>query len=311
MLLRLRWGLPCCLALVGATLVYPVPAQGLGIRTNAPETVDIRGPQVLPYHVTFSAGAFEERFRVIVSPPGSIDGGYTMQIAGVPTVTGGGVDLQLSSPGPPYFGCSRIPGQQGHGYTSSSVTANVDIAPGNSVTMTFPFRTADLPIRESDSLAPSMEFALAAGETAPPLGPMAWPSPVKVGPLGVSFALRTKPGGPASVLSTSSPPPFPNATLHQTPAKRIRRGVPIDIFGKTMPALNRQKIDLIYTGPRQLQPKRLARVKTDAKGRFRLLDWTPKRPGAYEISARYQSRLPEIRSDYAACSKQLEIVRAK
>jgi hypothetical protein len=308
----MRRGLLGSLALVGATMLWPVSAEGLGIRATPPPSVDTRGPLVIPYTVTFTAGAIEERFEVVVTPPRSIDGGYTMQSVGAPTTVGdGGVDLYLSSPGPPYLGCSRVPGQQGHGYTFSSVTADVGLPPGGQVTITFPFRTGGVPIRLGDSLSPSMLFSHWSGEgTPPPLGPTFWPAPARSGPVGVSFSLRTKPGGPASALSAPSPPPFSDTTVHQNPAKRVRRGVPIDIFGKTLPALSRQKIDLIYTGPRNPQPKRLGRVMTDTKGRFRLLDWRPKVLGSYEISAMYESRRPDIRSDYAGCSKAI-LVRAK
>jgi hypothetical protein len=302
-----------CLALAVAFLTWPVSAHGLGIEATAPATVDTGGPHVVSYPVTFSAGATEESFEVVFSPPPSIDGGYTMQLVGSPEITGDGlVNLYLSAPGPPYFGCSTIPGQQGHGYTVSSVRADVGLAPGDRVTITLPFRTGDLPIRPGDSLSPSMLFPHWTGDgPPPPFGPTFWPAPGRSGPAGVSFSLSTKPGGPASVLSDPTPPPFSEQTLHQTPAKRIRRGVPIDIFGNTSPALSRQKVDLIYTGPRHRNPKRLARVRTDTNGRFRLLDWTPKRVGAYEISATYTSRLPEIRFDYAACSKLINLVRAK
>jgi hypothetical protein len=308
----MRRGLLGCLALVIAVLAWPVSARGVGIEAIPPPVVDTSGPNVVSYSVTFSAGASEEEFRLEVSPPKSIDGGYTMHLVGSPEVTGdGGANIFLSSPGPPFFGCSRIPGQLGHGYNPTSVTAEVGLAPGDRITFTFQFRTGDLPLRPGDSLSPTMLIPSHRGDSPPPLGPIPWPEPARSGPSGVSFSMRTKPGGPASVLSDPTPPPFSEVTLHQTPAKRIRRGAPIDIFGKTTPALIRQKIDLIYTGPRHSEPKRLARVKSDTKGRFRLLDWNPKRPGGYQISAVYNSRLPEIRSDYAGCSKALLVTRPK
>jgi hypothetical protein len=309
---RARRALLGCLALVIAVLASPVQAHALGIEAIPPPVVDTGGPNVVAYRVTFSAGATEERFRLEVSPPRSIDGGYTMQLVGSPEITGeGGANVYLSSPGPPYFGCSSIPGQQGHGYTATNVSADVGVAPGGHLTFTFQFRTGDLPLRPGDSLSPRMLIPFHVGETPPPFGPIAWPEPARSGPVGVSFSLHTKPGGAAAVLSDPSPPPFLEVTLQKIRAKRIRRGVPIDIVGNTTPALSRQKIDLIYTGPRHLQPKRLARVRTDAKGRFRLFDWKPKRPGGYEISAVYTSQLPEIRSDYAACSKSLLVGRPK
>jgi hypothetical protein len=235
-----------------------------------------------------------------------------MQLVGSPEVSGdGGADIYLSAPGPPYFGCSRIPGQQGHGYTATGVAADVGVAPGGRLTFTFQFRTGDLPLRPGDSLSPTMLIPFHAGETPPPLGPIPWPDPARSGPPGVSFSLHMKPGGPAAYLSGPSAPPFSETTLLQNASKRIKHGRPIDVFGKTSPALPRQKIDLIYTGPRHSEPKKLARVKTDGQGRFRLLDWKPKRLGPYEISATYTSRLPEIRSDYAACSKLIHLVRAK
>jgi hypothetical protein len=302
----MRRGLHGCLALTAA-LLWPVSAEALGIQATPPPVVDISGPHVVPYRVSFSAGAFEERFHLDVTPPRSIDGGYTMQLVGSPEVTGeGGANIFLSAPRPPYFGCSQIPGQQGHGYTGSGVAADVDLGPGDSISFAFQFRTGDLPLRPRDSLSPRMVIPFYVGETPPPFGPIAWPEPARSGPVGVSFSLSTKPGGPASHLSTPLPPPFSGDSLVQTPIRRVKRGVPIDIFGKTVPALSRQKVDLIFTGPRNRDPKKLARVRTDAKGRFRLHDWKPK-PGSYEISATYTSRLPGIRSDYAGCSKLLQV----
>ena len=306
----MRRGLLGCLALAIVCLTWPVSAQGLGIEAIPPPVVDTGGPNVASYRVTFSAGAFEERFRLEVTPPRSIDGGSTMQFVGSPEVTGdGGADIFLSAPGPPFFGCSRTPGQQGHGYNASGVAADVGLPPGGHLTFTFQFRTGDLPVRPGDSLSPSMFIPSHVGETPPPFGPIPWPEPARSGPVGVSFSLSTKPGGPAAHLSDPPRSPFSQPTLGQNLPKRIKRGVPIQIFGRTSPALSRQKIDLIYTGPRNRYPKRLARVRTDTSGRFRLRDWKPKRPGGYEISATYASQLPGVRSDYAACSKLIQVDR--
>jgi hypothetical protein len=310
-ILRTKNALVGSLALIGGILLAPGSANGLGIQASSPPVIDTGGPQVATYSATFTAGATEERFRVVVSPPSAIEGTYTMETVGTPTVVGsGGFSIYLSSPGPPSWTCSRIPGYERYGYPSSSVTADVELAAGGQITLGFPFKTGDLPLRPGDSLSPSMSFPSAVGEGVP-FGPTFWPAPPRSGPSGVTFDLRTKPGGPASHFSDPTPPPFSQVNLVQNQPARIARGKPITVLGKTMPPLIRQKVDLIYTGPRRKQVATLDRVRTDWQGRFRLPGWRPKRLGLYEISAIYHSRLPDIRSDYAACSKLIWLVRAK
>jgi hypothetical protein len=301
----------CCLiALVGA-LVMAQRAQGFdGIRLSGPPTMSLGSPQLLTYRATFTGGGFPQSFSAAVSAPGIPEGGSSMLLTAPPTVTGSG--NATTEPVVQVSGgraCSSIPGQEHHSYLSSGTSFRVELGPSDAVTLEFIFRTGDFPIRPADGFAPSLGISSALiqdGDGAPPRG-LGFPAPAPTGPQGVDIKLRTRPGGPAAVPDEG----FGAASTaldHAGPA-RIAKGRPITILGSTHPRLARQKIRLIYTGPgRPGVVRTLAHVRTDKKGKFRLSDWTPRRLGSYEVSAIYRSRLSSRLSDFAGCSKLIELV---
>jgi hypothetical protein len=298
---------------LGALILAPASAAGFTVQPSSPASVEIGAPNVVTYRLAFVGGPGGDQFQVAVSPPKLPEGGTAMGLVGQARASGSGAAVKVNPvitfeypPG----ACASVPGYALRGYGGRRATADVTLAPGGQLTLEYDYEIGRYPIRPGDSLAPRITFPGGIISDSPPPIFVDFPEPSRVGASGVDIGLSTNPGGSSSV-EIAPPFPFPGNPVAQAPAATVRRGKPIDVFGATNPPIHAQRIDLLYTGPRNENPRLLARVKTNDRGRFAFRDWKPKRTGLYNVTAAYPSQQPDLRSDSAACSKALQIAPRK
>jgi hypothetical protein len=121
------------------------------------------------------------------------------------------------------------------------------------------------------------------------------PAPRLRGPTGVRLTVRTRPRTPL---------------FNPRRAPRVEPGRAIRIFGTTDPVLRREAISLrVLVHGADREPRRLARVRTDRRGRFRHV-WRPRRAGIHELFAYYEPQRRGVTAD-RTCPRFLRVGRGR
>lgn len=269
--------------------------------TRAPAAVDPASARPLRYVVTFTTGARTERFHLDATTPP-----FSAAEPGSPLVA----PAQLTSAaiaGPAQAGSTRRAAETiacsavadvHHG--AEPVRLGVDVAapPHTTSTFTIDFTAFahDRPFHATD-VRPT--FRVSGALVSPADGPPTIRGvhrlrpgrrPRVLGPSGEQIVLRTRP----ATGGLGVPPP------HYRPGRAIR------FAGSTDPPLRHALIELRVHGPATgvHPPSRVARVRTDGRGRFR---WTfaPRRRGAYELLA-LSPRAHGVTAD-RACPRTWEV----
>ena len=280
------------LVLLGVVCLLALPCKALGfaaISTTGPSTVILGTPQVLPFRVTFTSSGFSEKFQATVFVNGDRGGTAAIRLARTPQVIGPGT-IEASGGGQPFIslgGGARCPTDGGgsRGYRPTSTSVEIDLAPFSAITLEYQVRTGEFPLHTGQSLSPQMSFPSALiqdGDSLPPRF-VDFPAPAPVGPIGVTFSLRTK------------------------PVRHFRAGSPIRIFGRTTPPLIKRRVGVIALYPGGGMRTVLGRPRTDRKGRFRLDGWRPPKHGTYYLGVRYRATEGSRQSDFLPCMKQIEV----
>lgn len=296
------------LGVTAAALPVSAPAASAGqvgeLRvaiTGAPRVFDYRRTVEMAYRLTFATGDREERFRVAVNPPRFDDGGS-------PFLAPEGLQLALEGParaGIQRTGFARVACSSynvSHGADPTNFSLDV-AAPANTtstLTARFGVSRRDAPFPDLD-VRPT--FRIDGQLVAPQLdGPATLPGalvlrpsrPQILAPSGVHITMRTRPRT-RRFLARKLP--------------TYRPGRLVRIFGRTDPILRRQVIELRVLRAGFAKPRPLARVLTDARGRFKFR-WRPRRLGVHQLFAFYRRQQRGVTSD-RACPQVLRIARGR
>lgn len=211
-------------------------------------------------------------------------------MAGPGTFLGGGGAI------PSIIACSTVGGN--HGSFDGSFFGSFEIPANTATSFTMKFATGDPPW-PGDSLAPT--FVLGRDVQSPSLPaaievPTA--EPIRQGPSGVQIAFATRPATPV---------------LARAPQTTFKAGKRVKLFGSTNPVVRDQKLRIftvVFTKNQKGRPKpvTLAKVRTDANGRFAYTDWRPDKPGFYEVGVTYRSQRAFLTDDFA-CSHSFELTK--
>jgi hypothetical protein len=291
-------------ATVGLAQSVEVPDHGAidGVRatiSKAPLVFDYRRTEVMRYQLTFSTGAEQERFAIVVEPP---------RFPGEGSPFLGPQDLLLRLSGPATLG-------QGENVFGSLACSTYDVIHG-----------ADLITLAHDVNAPASSTSTVnvsfqvAHRDAPFVGQAVRPlfritprlSSRDDGPPTISRTLTLAPASPklrgrtgVRIVLASSPPTVSrgNGRLPSYPAGQVLR-----VTGATRPRLRRQIIELRALDSRtRPTPTRIARVRTDARGRFHYR-WSPDGRGKHQLFAFYRRQQKGVTSD-RACPLALRLRR--
>jgi hypothetical protein len=295
------------LAVTGATLAIGAQPAVADVALRASVSpASVRFPAQIDYTLTMvNNGDMQERFSVaLVSPtyhasaprdaiaesssireigspmldgPGSILGGYT-HVAGL------------------LANCS-LAGAGGHGYGLDGVSFDVGLPARSTSTLRATYEAGlpfwpDLDLRLRFVLRPRLTTGWRGTLTRS--REVVAPQPAITGPVAAHITFRTQPA--SGLLSDGAHPP-------------VARGQSILITGRMDPAVRGARVELRYAriGSRStvIERGRAARLRTDARGRFRGR-WTPPHAGSYELWARYESRRPDVLTD-DTCPRLLRV----
>jgi hypothetical protein len=268
--------------------------------TAAPTAFDYRHTREMRYELTFTTGAAEERFAIEVLTPRFPD------LEGSPFA--GPVEPLFPLSGPAQRGSGReitgyvacSPFNVIHGADPLGIKWDIVAPPQTTSTLRATFRIwrRDAPFPAQD-VRPT--FLITPELVAPPAGGLATiPGILKLRP-----ARRPRLRGPSGVvISMPTQPHSDDGLVGKTPI--YRPGQIFRVHGKTMPPLRRQVIELrtVTPGPPR-PPHRVARVRTDRRGRFSYR-WRPHQPGTHELFAFYRRQQRGVTND-RACPRVVAI----
>jgi len=255
-----------------------------------PAVIDTRRSQeVQEYRLVMTAGMHEARFAVHIRPPRFPDGGAALHnLRSSDVVASENVDVGLSSTSSAFVACSPEHNVI-HGEEPTVLAYDLRVPAGETglLDVTFHGVSHDAPFIGM-ALNPTFDIDRTLVSDAD--GPATIPhdvilrphAPRVIGPVGVKIALATDP-----------------AT-----APRVERFVPtykagrrFTIRGSTRPRVRHALVLLRALTPRTNRRLRtLARVRTDARGRF-FYRWRPRDRGIYELFAFYRSQQPDVTDD--------------
>ncbi|HEX7292374.1 MAG TPA: hypothetical protein VF250_14740 [Conexibacter sp.] len=238
---------------------------------TAPAVIDPRSPTTLRYELELTTGDAEERFSVFVEPPLYGDGGVGLELVGAEPV-------QLEGPAQVVGGaeifsdaaCSTSPAHDvHHGAQARRMDLRI-VAPPNTTSKlvaTFVPFARDAPFIDM-LLRPSFAFDRDRLTIAPA-------APRVRGPHGVRILLTTVPG---------------TAFFNPLRAPLVADGALVRVGGRTVPPVRGQTIRLAdLPPPRGVRLTTVARVRTDARGRFHAR-WRPHDAGVHQLFAFYRSQ---------------------
>jgi hypothetical protein len=306
---RSRLGTALAPALTGLVLALAPPSAAGDVAFRASVTpTAVSSPARLTYSLTMvNDGGTEERFSVaLVSPTyhatpartgasesGSVHRTGMPEIEGPARVLGGYVYVAGLLPS-----CS-VAGVGDHGYGLDGMSFDVGL-PARSTSVLRIAYEAGLPFWPDLDLR--LRFLLGPQLTTGEAGTLATrrkvvtPQPAIIGNVAVHLTFSTSPA--TGVGGYDAHPP-------------LELGKRLAIVGDTKPVIAGQRVELRYarvgTRANVLERGRVARPKVDARGRFRAR-WTPKRPGSYELWARYVSRQRGLLSD-DTCPRLVRVTR--
>lgn len=265
-----------------------------------PRTVDAGTKQVL-YYLDLATGPQEGAFSVRLVPPRfatkggrsegeSIDGPRKVALQGPGELGQLVQDARFSQP------CSDRDAAF-HGYATGAASVDVLLPPNSATTLAVRYLTGRrAPWVDGDYRLTFVVQPRLVGEYLVP-GPF-------FGKQASAFtAVTRRTAGPTVrgrtgahlLLSTS-----PAGTWGEAKApRRIRPGQTVRVSGRLLPAIKDRRIDLqVRAGRGRLTT--LTAVRTDARGRFSAR-WTPRRPGTYELWARYPRQPGSLAADTTSC----------
>ena len=269
-------------AIAGAQEPSPDPSFAMSVspsRARAPGTTE------LVYRLRMTTGAQAERFSVDVMPPlfrtrlGSGDNvhreGATITPDEQVSLEGPGT-LTPTGEGKALIACSPSTGLGAHGYEPRYPGFVVELPARSTSTLVARYRTAGRALWPGSDLRLTMR----AGRGTTGYGAATLDREVEVRSPRVALSGRAAPRVELWTSPQSSPGVF--AKL-----RRLAAGSPLTISGRVMPARAGRRVSLwtIRHGDDE-EPRRLATVSTDARGRLRLRTRTPQRAGSYELWAR-------------------------
>ena len=227
-----------CVALAGAALCLghaPVAAANPSVQVGlSPTSVSFPGGKTLTYTLQVTAGSQDEVFGLSATAPTFPGEGPALDQVAIPTIVNGQGGA-FSSVIADFAACSSGGGLHavgGRGYNLS-----VKVLAGQTATITWRFGTG-LPPWPGMSLAPRFDFQ-AVGE--PTLGPttltapfsVQGPAPVLTGTSGVRILLKTKPR-------------LGEIGVGADPLRRVKIGETILLTGRTIPAVRKQKMLILF-----------------------------------------------------------------
>lgn len=263
---------------------------GLKAETITP-TFSYPGVGHLSFRLRMRTGSTQEQFRLRVEPPrygrtGRPEGSPIRYepLLGRPFQSDGPGSVRLNAVSIARPLCARA--LRFHGYEPSTLFFRVDLPRESVTTLTLAYRTGEFAPWPSLSYSPRFVVDTAADDASEKSAARARGPRLSAKRTGVRIALRTTPA--------SSP-------TAEVPVRTIRRGRRVTVSGRTDPPLARGRLALKYSGPGRSDARLLARVRVDAKGRFRFVRWRPRRPGGYEVWATYRrtAAFPRVLSDYS------------
>ena len=306
---RLRPGTVLAPALAGLVLALAAqPAAGDVVFRASVTPTTVSSPAKLTYGLTMvNRGDAEERFSVaLISPTyhpspsrlgasesGSVNRTGMPEIEGPARVLGGYVYVAglLAS-------CS-VAGEGDHGYGLDGMSFDVGLPARSTSVLRVAYEAGlpfwpDLDLRLRFLLGP--QLTTGAAGTLETRRKVLTPQPAITGNVAVHLTFATSPA--TGVSGYDAHPP-------------LALGEHLAIVGAAKPAIVGQRVELRYarigTQANVLERGRAARPKVDARGRFRAR-WTPKRPGSYELWARYVSQQRGLLSD-DTCPRLVRVTR--
>ncbi len=251
----------------------------------SPSRVRMPATTQLVYRLRIRTGAQAERFSVEIEPPlfqtrlGSGDNvhreGSTItpdqkvELEGPGTLTPSGEGMAL-------IACSPSSGLAAHGYEPRYPSFVVELPANSTSTLVARYRTGEFDLWPGSDL----RLTIRAGRKTTGYGAATLSRDVQLRSPGVTLSGRPAP----RIELWTSPQSSPGVYAKLRP---LEAGAPMTISGRVVPARARRRVSLwtIRHGEGE-EPRRLATVSTDARGRLRLRTRTPERSGSYELWAR-------------------------
>ena len=243
------------------------------------------GTTDLEYRLRMQTGAEAERFSVDLAAPlfQTRLGGRTIVHREGATITPD-ADVRLEGPGKltrvgegtGLIGCSPSTGLAPHGYEPRYPAFVVELPAGSVSTLVARYRTGDFDLWPGSDLRLTMRV----GPTKRGYGASTLARTVEVRSPKVAVTGRMAPRIELWTTPASSPGVF-------TRVRQMTAGGRLDVGGRTTPARAGRRVSLwLLRHGEGEQPRRLATVATDARGRLRLRTSAPTRAGSYELWAR-------------------------
>ena len=253
--------------------------------TVSPTRVRTAAATQLVYRLRIRTGSEAERFSVDVLPPlfrtrlgaagnvrregATITPQQEVELEGPGTLTPTGEGMALT-------GCSPSTGLAAHGYEPRYPGFVVELPARSESTLVARYRTGELALWPGSDL----RLTIRAGRKTTGYGAATLDRDVEVRSPRVTVSGRTAPRVELWTSPQSSPGVY--AKL-----RRLAADSPLSVLGRVAPARRGRRVSLwmIRHGEGE-EPRRLATVSTDARGRLRLRTRTPSRAGSYELWAR-------------------------
>ncbi len=268
---------------------------------STPTSVDASTRTVVYYLQMHSTAEREERFSVRLAPPpfamiGGLDEGQSLTGPRSIALQGPGTLGQTVADGRFVVSCSERTSAY-HGYTTGASTVDVLLPAGSATTLAVRYATGrrapwvDSDFRLTFSARPKLvgtyeaDSPFALGPTLTQTTTLITAGPVVRGRTGAHLILNTNPS------ATRGPT--------QTP-RSVRRGEPITIRGRMLPARGRRRVVLQWARHGGAL-RTLATVRTDARGRFTAPAWRLGAADTYELWARYPQQSGGLVADGTSC----------
>ncbi len=269
-------------AIAGAQAPAPDPSFSMSV---SPSRVRVPATTQLVYRLRMQTGAQAERFSVDVVPPlyrtrlGSGDNvrreGATITPDQQVELLGPG-KLTPTGEGTALVACSPSTGLAAHGYEPRYPGFVVELPPNSVSTLVARYRTGEFHLWPGSDL----RLTVRAGRGTTGYGAATLGREVELRSPSVALSGRTAPRVELWTSPQSSPGVY-------TKLRRLAADARLSIGGRVTPVRARRRVSLwmLRHGDGE-KPRRLAIVRTNARGGLRYRTRTPVRAGSYELWAR-------------------------